>query len=56
MMFVGPVLIRNPYFTDHILKTLFEQHGLTYRIDDNSIEYVAYKKYIENFVINDNLD
>lgn len=50
MMFVGPVLVRNPYFTDHILEQLFKDKGLEYKPDYSASEYKAYHKYIENFI------
>lgn len=56
MMFVGPVLIRNPYFTDYILGILFKQKGLTYEPREDSLEYETYRKFLENFIINNNLD
>lgn len=56
MMFVGPVCIRNPYFTDYILENLFETKGLDYRMKDDTIEYEAYHKFIEKFIAINNLD
>ena len=45
---IGPLLIRNPYLTDYILKGLCESKKLKYEIsDETSIN--AYKKYLENF-------
>ncbi len=49
MDFVGPVLIRNPYFTDMLLKILFESKKLKYKEDDSSIEYKAYHEYLKMF-------
>ena len=51
MDFVGPVLIRNPYFTDMLLKKLFESKNMEYKSDDSSIEYRAYHEYLKNFPI-----
>ncbi len=56
MTFVGPVCIRNPYFTDYILKNLFEEKGWDYEIHDDSSEYVAYREFVKNFMRNGNLD
>lgn len=56
MMLVGPVLVRNPYFTDYLLEILFTYKGYIYERDDSTIEYTAYRKFIENFITNDNLD
>ena len=51
MDFVGPVLIRNPYFTDMLLKKLFTAKKLEYKMDDSSIEYKAYHEYLRQFSI-----
>lgn len=56
MMFVGPVLIRNPYFTNYILKNLFETKGYDFNEDDTSIEFDAYREFIRNFILENNLD
>ncbi len=56
MMFFGPVLIRNPYFTDYILERLFKEKGYKYKSDDSSIEYKAYHEYVKNFIVKENLD
>ena len=56
MTFVGPVCIRNPHFTDYILKNLFEEKGWDYEIHDDSSEYVAYREFVKNFMRNGNLD
>ena len=45
---IGPLLIRNPYLTDYILKKICEKKNLEYKkSDDLSIK--AYKKYLSNF-------
>ena len=45
---IGPLLIRNPYFTNYILNKLCEEKELKYKsLDELSIK--AYKKYLENF-------
>lgn len=56
MMFFGPVLIRNPYFTDYILERLFKEKGYKYKKEDTSIEYKAYHEYVKNFITKENLD
>lgn len=56
MMLIGPVLVRNPYFTDYILKILFSEKGYEYKEQKDSIEYKAYHEFVENFIINGNLD
>ncbi len=42
---VGPLLIRNPYLTDYILKTLINN----YKVNEDNIEYKAYHEYLKNF-------
>ena len=53
MEFVGPLLIRNPYFTDMLLKKLFKEKKINYKEDDSSIEYRAYHEYLRSFPIED---
>lgn len=45
---IGPLLIRNPYFTDYILKNLCIAKNLDYKIEETTSKE-AYKKYLENF-------
>lgn len=56
MAFFGPVLIRNPHYTDYLLDILFKSKNWEYKKDTSSIEYIAYRKFVENFVDNANLD
>ncbi|HBA37398.1 MAG TPA: hypothetical protein DCY94_01615 [Firmicutes bacterium] len=56
MYLIGPVLIRNPYFTDYILKIVFENKGYNYIQKDDRIEYRAYYEFVKNFISDDNLD
>lgn len=45
---IGPLLIRNPFFTDYILNKLCDDKKIKYTgLDDTS--KIAYKKYLENF-------
>ncbi len=44
---IGPLLIRNPYFTDYILKKLCDSKKLKYDISDE-VSIKAYKKYLNN--------
>ena len=45
---IGPLLIRNPYFTDYLLDKLCNDKNLKYKsLDELSIK--EYKKYLENF-------
>ena len=43
---IGPLLIRNPYLTDYILKELCESKKLKYESKDE-LAIKAYKKYLE---------
>ena len=45
---IGPLLIRNPFFTDYILGKLCEEKKLKYKSLDETSK-IAYKKYLENF-------
>lgn len=49
----GPLLIRNPYLTNYILKNVIKEKNKKYKfkIYNNIEEIKAYKKYIENFNI-----
>ena len=45
---IGPILIRNPYFTNYLLNDLCKSKKLKYKsLDKDAIN--AYKKYLENF-------
>lgn len=56
MMIVGPVLIRNPYFTNYILNELFTMKGYEYTPYEDTIEFEAYREFVKNFILNRNLD
>lgn len=45
---IGPLLIRNPFFTDYILNKICEEKKLKYNSLDETSK-IAYKKYLENF-------
>ena len=45
---IGPLLVRNPYFTDYILEKLCKDKKLEYKSLDETAK-TAYKKYLENF-------
>ena len=51
MHLIGPILVRNPYFTLFILKRLYEYIGLDFSFFHNTIEIDAYKKFIDKYVI-----
>ncbi len=45
---IGPLLIRNPHFTDYIIKDILKDK---YIESTNSYEYKAYEEYLKNFDI-----
>lgn len=45
---IGPLLIRNPYLTDYLLKKLCNDKKIKYTKNDE-ISIKAYKKYLSNF-------
>ena len=46
---IGPLLIRNPHFTDIIISDLTIKNKYKYHIDTNTYEYKAYYEYLKNF-------
>ena len=56
MTFIGPICIRNPYFTDYVLTSLFETLDLEYVPKTDTTEYKAYHEFVNNFIINRNFD
>lgn len=46
---IGPLLIRNPHFTDYIVKDILEKKNIPYTEITNTIEYKAYNEYLKNF-------
>ena len=53
MNFVGPVLIRNPYFTNYILEKVFKQKDIDIKLKEDTTEFVAYHNYIDNIITKD---
>ena len=53
---LGPILIRNPYFTNMLVEKLLAQKGLPYTPIEDTIEFKAYHEYVYNFIINSKLD
>ncbi len=56
IMINGPLLVRNPYFTNYILEKLFQSKGYEFVVYENTIEFKAYQECVNNFVLNSNLD
>ena len=51
---LGPILVRNPYFLDYIVKKLLESKKIKYKKHEEGIPYLAYKEFIKNFVEKEN--
>lgn len=49
---LGPILVRNPYFTDYIIKKICKDMGVKYKKLNQDVSYIAYKEYIKNFYEN----
>ena len=49
---LGPILIRNPYFLDYIVKKLLENKNIKYQSVNKGIAYKAYDEFLKNFVEN----
>lgn len=48
---LGPILARNPYFTDYIVKEILKAKNLSFKHKHNKYEikaYTEYKKYLQN--------
>ena len=50
MNIVGPVLIRNPYFTNYILEKLFKEKGIDKTLPTDTIEFTSYHYFIDNIL------
>lgn len=46
---IGPLLIRNPHFTDLIVKDILDNKKLKFHEDNKTENYLAYNEYIKNF-------
>lgn len=46
---IGPLLVRNPYFTDYLIKQLMTQLKQKYTEKDFDYSYTAYHEYLNNF-------
>lgn len=50
----GPLLVRNPYFTDYLVQELCKQNKIKYKKPDyENIWYRAYHEYLKNFYSNE---
>ena len=46
---LGPILVRNPYFTDYLVKDICNSLDVKYKANTNGMAYKAYDEYIKNF-------
>lgn len=46
---IGPLLIRNPHFTNILVKEIMEKNNLIYHEYDDKVLVDAYNEYIKNF-------
>lgn len=46
---IGPLLIRNPHFTDYLVKEILTKKKIKYQEIKDTYEYLAYDEYIKNF-------
>ena len=46
---IGPLLIRNPHFTDYIVKDILIKKKIKFKEITDTYEYKAYQEYINNF-------
>ena len=46
---IGPLLIRNPHFTNKLVKEIMEKNNLIYHEYDDKVLVDAYNQYIKNF-------
>ena len=47
---LGPLLVRNPFFTDYLVKNICKQNNIKYKEpNQNNFAYKAYYEYIKNF-------
>ena len=49
---LGPILVRNPYFLNYIIKNLLDSKKIKYVEKEEGIAFLAYREFIKNFVEN----
>lgn len=50
---LGPLLVRNPYFTDYLIKEFCREYDIQYKNNIEDSSYKAYQMYLNNFYNND---
>ena len=46
---IGPILVRNPYFTEYLVKQLLDSNNIAYKKCLQGTEYKAYEAFLSNF-------
>ena len=46
---LGPILVRNPYLTDYLVKDICDTLDVKFKADTDGMAYKAYHEYIKNF-------
>ncbi len=46
---LGPLLVRNPYLTEYLIKDILNNYGMKYKKIKEDISYTAYWTFLENF-------
>ncbi len=46
---IGPLLVRNPHFTNYIVKNILEDKKLPFKDTSETFEHKAYNEYLKNF-------
>ena len=49
---LGPILVRNPHFTEYLVEKLVNSKGVEYKEDHDEIAIKAYEEYLRNFYDN----
>ena len=49
---LGPLLVRNPYILDYLVKKLLKSKNIKYKKVKKSINYDAYEEFLKNFTSN----
>jgi len=47
---IGPLLVRNPYFTEYLIKQILESKKIKYKKNTKGIEFKAYDEFMKNYV------
>jgi len=50
---LGPIFIRNPYFTEYLVKDILKSKNIPYQSYEDPYEVQAYDEFIRNMVLNE---